>query len=74
MDMDALIHLVKYLRYTRHLRLVFYRGTMAVQQALLVIGGADAAFRAHIRTSQSHLATGFKLAGDTNIGMDSKSS
>jgi hypothetical protein len=73
MDMDALLHLAKYLCYTRDLRMVFYRGTQVVQQALEVIGGADAAFRAHVRTSQSHLATGFKLAEDTNIGMDSKS-
>ena len=69
MDMEAAVHLSLYLCYTRDLEKIFYRGSPEAQQALRIAAGADASFRAHLRSSQSHLGFGHKIETEVGSGM-----
>ena len=69
LDLEAAMHLSAYLLYTRRVELRFYRGTKEARDQLTIMGAADAAFRTHTHSSQSHYGRGFKVITNLDEGM-----
>lgn len=73
LDLEAAMHLSAYLLYTRRVELRFYKGTEEAQQQLTIMGAADAAFRTHMHSSQSHYGRGFKVVTNLDDGLQCES-
>ena len=73
LDMQAAIHLALYICYTRDLEKVFKFGSQEARDFLHIAGCMDAAFRSHVRTSHSHIGSGFKIVDEAEKGIDSGS-
>ena len=73
LDLEAAMHLSAYLLYTRRVELRFYRGTEEARDQLTIMGAADAAFRTHTHSSQSHYGRGFKVVTNLDEGMQCES-
>ena len=67
--MEAVFYLASFLCTFEDLEITFHPGDEAARNMFTIIGAADAAFRTHTRSSQSHYGCGFKIITNLDEGM-----